>query len=102
MLMWLRSAEARWIAAVVIVVFGLWVWILRDHVPTETWSGVDEVVIDRWATAAGRPPSAPVLEWLTGDILLFAFLVAGLTAGFAFGWVARSLFGAAGSKQGAR
>ena len=57
------------------------------------WSGVDEAVVERIATASGRPPQAPLINTDQGDLLLFLFLTAGAIGGFVAGWSARSLFG---------
>ncbi|AUX19836.1 cobalt transporter [Sorangium cellulosum] len=56
------------------------------------WEGVDEAVVGRFAEAAGRHDSGPVFAGLEGDLLLFAFLWAGLLAGFALGYLSRALF----------
>jgi hypothetical protein len=53
------------------------------------WSGVDDAVVGKFAEAAGRHARAPLLE---GDLLLFAFLVAGIIGGFVLGYCFRTLF----------
>ena len=50
---------------------------------TSSWSGVDEAVIEKFAEKAGRPARAPFINTDQGDLLLFAFLMAGAAAGFA-------------------
>jgi hypothetical protein len=66
---------------------------LRPHSaePSE-WPGVDDAVIGRFVREAGHPPPQPVIEWIHGDLLLFAFLCAGLFAGFTLGFFGRALF----------
>jgi cobalt/nickel transport protein len=56
------------------------------------WPGVDEAVIGRFVAEAGRPPPRAVIDWVRGDALLFAFLSAGLVAGFLLGFWSRALF----------
>ncbi|WP_437734596.1 hypothetical protein [Sorangium sp. So ce1335] len=56
-----------------------------------SWDGVDEAVVRRIAEDAGRHDTGPVFG-LEGDLLLFAFLWAGLLAGFALGYLSRVLF----------
>jgi cobalt/nickel transport protein len=55
----------------------------------EPWAGVDEAVVARIAAEAGRHARAPLVE---GDLLLFAFLVAGIVGGFVLGYYFRTLF----------
>jgi hypothetical protein len=54
------------------------------------WSGVDETVVGKFAAEAGRHARAPLVE---GDLLLFAFLLAGIVGGFVLGYYFRTLFG---------
>jgi hypothetical protein len=53
------------------------------------WPGVDDAVVGRFAAAAGRHARAPLV---TGDLLLFAFLVAGIAGGFILGYAYCRLF----------
>ena len=53
------------------------------------WPGVDETVVQKMAAEAGRVPHEPFLQ---GDLLLFAFLAAGIIGGFALGYTWRLLF----------
>jgi hypothetical protein len=64
--------------------------------PAPEWAGVDDSVIGRFVAEAGRPEPRPLFPWLQGDLLLFAFLWAGLIAGFVLGYWGRALFGEAG------
>jgi ABC-type cobalt transport system substrate-binding protein len=57
-----------------------------------TWQGVDETVVEKYATAAGRPPHPPLIDPGEGDLLLFVFLVAGAVGGFVAGYCFRELF----------
>jgi ABC-type cobalt transport system substrate-binding protein len=56
------------------------------------WPGVDETVVERIASEAGRPPHEPVLNTDQGDLLLFLFLLAGAAGGFVMGYCFRGLF----------
>ena len=69
-----------------------WLWLVRGMAAAGEWPGVDESVIGNIAHSAGRPESEPLLSWVQGDLLLFMFLVAGLTAGFVIGYFARVAF----------
>lgn len=55
----------------------------------EKWPGVDEAVVKKFAKEAGREAREPFIE---GDMLLFAFLVAGAAGGFIGGYFFRGLF----------
>jgi cobalt/nickel transport system permease protein len=54
----------------------------------EKWRGVDETVVEKYSVEHGRPPRASLIE-LSGDALLFAFLVAGAAGGFVMGYYYR-------------
>lgn len=53
------------------------------------WSGVDDAVVGKFAEAAGRHARPPLIQ---GDLLLFAFLLAGIVGGFVLGYYFRTLF----------
>jgi cobalt/nickel transport protein len=55
----------------------------------EKWPGVDEAVVKKFAKEAGREAREPFIE---GDMLLFAFLIAGAAGGFMGGYFFRSVF----------
>jgi len=57
-----------------------------------SWPGVDETVIEKFAEQAGRTARAPFINTDQGDLLLFAFLVAGIIGGFIGGYSFRVLF----------
>ncbi len=58
-------------------------------VPLTLWRGVDETVVEKIASDHGRTAS---VSFINGDLLLFAFVVAGVAAGFAAGYWWRMLF----------
>jgi hypothetical protein len=66
----------------------------------EKWPGVDESVVEKIAAEAGRQPK-PLVP-LEGDLLLFAFLCAGIAGGFALGYGYRLLFVERRSPNGER
>lgn len=56
------------------------------------WAGVDETVVEKYATAGGRPARKPYINTDQGDLLLFFFLIAGTAGGFVAGYCFRELF----------
>lgn len=63
------------------------------------WEGVDKSVVEKYATAAGRPPARPFIDTDQGDLLLFLFLLAGGAGGFAGGYFFRELFPQKGREE---
>ncbi len=66
----------------------------------EKWTGVDEVVLEKFAEDAGRAPSNPVFNTDQGDLLLFFFFLFGSLAGFMAGYLFRELFPPKKGKKG--
>jgi len=62
--------------------FGLYFFSLAP----KSWNGVDEAVVEKIAKEHGREAVAPLIDPGSGDLLLFAFLVAGAAGGFAAGY----------------
>jgi len=58
----------------------------------EPWPGVDDAVVGKLATEAGRPPREPYINTGQGDLQLFCFLMAGIIGGFIIGYQYRELF----------
>lgn len=56
------------------------------------WEGVDVNVVEKFAEKAGRPAHTPLINTDQGDLLLFVFLLAGVTGGFIGGYLFRGLF----------
>ena len=98
----MTAPQRRWaglllMAALVLGALGGWLWVMQQIKPAAeashaTWAGVDEAVIGKFAQEAGRPEPSFALDWVQGDLLLFAFLCAGLLAGGLLGFYARMLF----------
>jgi len=88
----IRRRDAGVMAFSTLLVCAAWVALVRGHAATGQWPGVDEAVIGRFVDESGRR-SPPLFDWVRGDVLLFAFLSAGLLAGFVLGFFARSAFG---------
>ncbi|TGU74908.1 cobalt ABC transporter permease [Geomonas terrae] len=57
---------------------------------SQAWDGVDEAVVEKVAKEHGREAKPPLLD-LSGDLLLFAFLMAGAVGGFVAGYYWRDL-----------
>lgn len=55
------------------------------------YTGVDEAVVEKIAREHGREARRPLLDPGEGDLLLFAFLVAGAVGGFSAGYYWRTL-----------
>lgn len=56
------------------------------------WGGIDESIIEKVAREHGRAAWTPFINTDQGDLLLFAFLVAGAAGGFILGFYWRKLF----------
>jgi cobalt/nickel transport protein len=63
----------------------------RDAFGAERWPGVDESVVEKFAREHGREARKPLINTDQGDLLLFAFLLAGTAGGFAAGYYWRML-----------
>jgi len=92
-----RSGDKASMLLVAVIVLGAgaaWIGLVLQRAGREPgWAGVDEAVIGRFAEAAGRPAEPSfAIDWVQGDLLLFAFLCAGLIAGGLLGFYARALF----------
>lgn len=57
----------------------------------DKWPGVDEAVVEKISREHGREAREPLINTDQGDLLLFAFLVAGAAGGFAAGYYWRVL-----------
>jgi hypothetical protein len=57
----------------------------------ETWPGVDESVVEKFASERGHEAHDPLINTDQGDLLLFVFLLAGTIGGFAAGYSWRML-----------
>lgn len=56
----------------------------------EAWRGVDETVVQKYASEHGRGATGSLIN-IEGDALLFAFLVAGTVGGFVMGYYYRDV-----------
>ncbi|MDD2337332.1 MAG: cobalt ABC transporter permease [Geobacteraceae bacterium] len=57
----------------------------------EKWPGVDESVVEKFASERGREAHSPLINTDQGDLLLFVFLLGGTIGGFAAGYSWRML-----------
>jgi cobalt/nickel transport protein len=87
----IRRRDASVMALATLFVCAAWLALVSGHTATGQWPGVDEAVIGRFVDESGHR-SPPLFDWVRGDVLLFAFLVAGLLSGFVLGFFARSAF----------
>jgi hypothetical protein len=65
----------------------------------EKWKGVDDAVINKYASEQGREPKAPLFNTDQGDLLLFVFLLAGAVGGFAAGYYWKTLLSGSNPKR---
>jgi hypothetical protein len=80
------------VALVIAATSGGWLMLLRGRGTAHDWPGVDDTVIGSFVQAAGRPEPTELMPFIRGDLLLFAFLCAGLLAGFVLGFYGRVAF----------
>lgn len=89
------SAKLFAIFTIAVVAVAIWGWVaLFNHGAQGTeaqWSGVDETVVEKYASEAGRPASKPLINTDRGDMLLFFFTIAGAAGGFVAGYCWRKL-----------
>ena len=81
------------------LLFTIYFFTLGPH----PWTGVDEAVVQKIAGEHGHVAKKPFIDLGEGDLLLFAFLLAGAVGGFAAGYSWRMLVsekGARNTKQG--
>jgi len=57
----------------------------------EKWAGIDEAVIEKYATDKGREAAEPLFN-VEGDMLLFLFAMAGAFGGFVMGYYWHKVF----------
>ena len=86
-----RSQKNQYRIQIVIVCILLSVLCSPAAIAAEKWPGVDESVVEKYAREHGREATAPLINTDQGDLLLFAFLLAGAIGGFAAGYCWRML-----------
>jgi cobalt/nickel transport system permease protein/cobalt/nickel transport protein len=62
------------------------------------WPGVDEAVVEKFASELGREAREPYINTDQGDLLLFVFALAGAVGGFIMGYCWHKVF-VAGKKN---
>lgn len=65
----------------------------------DKWPGVDETVVENISREHGRESRDPLINTDQGDLLLFAFLLAGTAGGFAAGYYWRALMEGKGKRD---
>jgi phage shock protein PspC (stress-responsive transcriptional regulator) len=58
----------------------------------QKWTGIDVSIVGKYAEKYGHPPRRPYINTDQGDLLLFAFTVAGVIGGIIIGYNIRKLF----------
>ncbi|HYQ41988.1 MAG TPA: hypothetical protein VER11_08470 [Polyangiaceae bacterium] len=94
----IRRRDASVMTLTALSVCVAWAVLIHGRSATGQWPGVDEAVIGRFVDETGQR-SPPLFDWVRGDVLLFAFLTAGLLSGFVLGFFARSTFGREGGAR---
>ncbi len=84
----MNSAFSVALLALILTLGGLTISAQADR----PWVGVDESVVERFAEEAGRPARDPFINTDQGDLLLFAFLLAGAAGGLLAGYHFREVF----------
>ena len=62
-----------------------------EEAKQEKWAGIDEAVIEKYATDKGREAAEPLFN-VEGDMLLFLFALAGAIGGFVMGYYWHKVF----------
>ncbi len=75
-----------------LLIIGLGMMLASAVMCKAAWEGVDVNVVEKFAEKAGRPACKPLINTDQGDLLLFVFLLAGITGGFIGGYLFRGLF----------
>ena len=57
----------------------------------EKWAGIDEAVVEKYASDRGREAAEPLFN-VEGDMLLFLFALAGAIGGFTMGYYWHEVF----------
>lgn len=65
--------------------------VLAAEASKEKWAGIDEAVIEKYATDQGREAAEPLFN-VEGDMLLFLFALAGAIGGFLMGYQWHKVF----------
>lgn len=65
--------------------------VAAEEAKKEKWAGIDEAVIEKYATDKGREAADPLFN-VEGDMLLFLFALAGAIGGFVMGYYWHKVF----------
>lgn len=66
-------------------------FVMAEEEKPEKWAGIDEAVIEKYATDKGREAAEPLFN-VEGDMLLFLFALAGAIGGFVMGYYWHKVF----------
>jgi len=79
-------------AVLILVLLGALGGLAQAQEPAkEKWTGIDEAVIEKYATDQGRAAAEPLFN-VEGDMLLFLFTMAGAIGGFIIGYQWHKVF----------
>lgn len=85
------AVSAATIIGTLLLVLSLLLVAPHYSLAADTWPGVDESVVEKYAKEHGRAAREPFINTDQGDLLLFVFLLAGTVGGFGAGYSWRIL-----------
>jgi len=87
----LRNAKYKSVIICLFLLIPFNAFLIMSAASAAKWGGVDESVVEKYATEHGRKARNPLINTDQGDLLLFLFLLAGTAGGFVAGYYWRQL-----------